>query len=587
VEVQKRKLALAAGWTQERLAEAADVFVAKSQHSSTTPERSTRPQDDPLTQMIVSGMIVEPPFDLLTLSMLPEHSSELNQCIEAMEVGVAGFGWRLEPRINLDKADEATVRAANKERTRLINFFEYASIEDDYNTVRTKMVCDNEAIGAMYLEVIRDIKGGIQGWEHVPAAQVRLGRQTDEMIEIETPILELQEDGSVKVVKIKRYKRFRLFLQQRHIRRSNLSTVTSRRHTWYKELGDPRYIDNKTGKEIKEPEEIERARKENRLANELIFLRQYTSRSPYGLPRYIGNLLSIFGDRAAEEINFITFKNNNIPSLAVLVSNGQLTEGTVKRIESFVEAQIQGSDNYSKMLIIEAESFMEGEDGGHMKLDIKPLTREQHKDAMFQKYSSNNRDSTRRAFRLPPILVGRSEDYTRATAETSRRLADEQVFSPERYRWDKFINRRIFPAMGIRFWEFKSNSPNTTDNQELVKLLGTAEKTGGMTPRIARQALSDVLGKTLPDFPDDFDPDIPFSLLMAEAVKNKAEPTEPGQQLTAIKMLTGALDEVTPEDIAQAGEDAVVSILKVRKALEHEWMQQLEDLDLEDDVGSD
>lgn len=587
MEIQKRKLALASGWTNERQAESADVSVQKDQTGKTNPEKSTQIQDDPLTAMIEAGHVIEPPFDLLTLSMLSEHSSELNQCIEAMEVGIAGFGWQLKPRIKLDKADDATKKAANAEKTRLINFFEYASIEDDYTTTRTKMVCDNEAIGAMYLEVIRDVKGDIQGWEHIPAAQVRLGRQTDKQLPVETPILELQEDGTSKVVKIKRYKRFRTFIQQRHIRRSNLSTVTSRKHTWYKEFNDPRTISNQDGKEITDAAEVVKARDEGRLANELLFLRQYSSRTPYGLPRYIGNLLSIFGDRAAEEINFITFKNNNIPSMAILVSNGQLTEGTVKRIESFVESQIQGSDNYSKMLIIEAESFMEGEDGGHMKLDIKPLTRDQHKDAMFQNYSKNNRDSTRRAFRLPPILVGRSEDYTRATAETSRKLADEQVFNPERMRWDSVINRRVFPAMGIVYWEFKSNSPNTTDNQEIVKLLGTAEKTGGMTPRIAREALEEVLGRTLPDFPESFDPDIPFSLMMAEAVKNKAEPTEPGQQLTAIKMLTGALDEVSPEDIQTAGEEAVVAILKVRKAVEQEWLQQLEDVDLGDDVGED
>lgn len=586
VEIQKRKLALCGGWTQDRMAEQViGVEKATEQAGKTNPNASTQVQDDPLTQMIVSGMIIEPPFDLLTLSMLPEHSSELNQCIEAMEVGIAGFGWKLKSRVDLTKADDALKAEVNAEKTRLLNFFEYASIEDDYVTLRTKMVCDHEAIGAMYLEVIRDAKGEIQGWEHVPAAHLRLGRQEEKMREVETPILELQEDGSVLVKKIIRFKRFRTFLQQRHIRRSNLSTVTSRQHTWYKEFNDPRIIDNRTGEMVEDSDKLEEVMKGGHMANELIFIRQYTSRTPCGLPRYIGNLLSIFGDRAAEEINFITFKNNNIPSMAILVSNGQLTEGTVKRIESFVESQIQGSDNYSKMLIIEAESFMEGEDGGHMKLDIKPLTRDQHKDAMFQNYSKGNRDSIRRAFRLPPILVGRSDDYTRATAETSRKLADEQVYAPERNRWDKFINRRVFPAMGVRFHEFQSNSPNTTDNAELVKILASAEKTGGMTPRIAREAISDILGRDLPDFPPEFDADMPFSLLMAEAVKNKADPVEPGQQMTAIKMLTGELTEVTPEDIAAAGEDAIVKIMSVKKALEQEWRQALEDADL--DVDSD
>lgn len=575
IDIQKRKLALAEGWVKDRT-----VAVEKNQEGKTTPGKSTQVVDDPLAAMVSNGIIVEPPFDLLTLSMLSEHSSELNQCIEAMEVGIAGFGWRLEPRIDMDKASEEMKAAANKERTRLINFFEYASIEDDYTTLRTKSVCDYEEIGAYYMEVIRDIKGSMQGWEHVPSSQMRLGRQTEEMIEVKTPILELQEDGSIKVVKVTRHKRFRTFLQQRYIRRSNLSTVSSPRSTWFKEFGDPRHINNRTGDVIKDEEEIKKARDDGHLANEIIFQRQYTSRTPYGLPRYIGNLLSIFGDRAAEEINFITFKNNNIPSMAILVSNGQLTDGTVARIESFVESQIQGSDNYSKMLIIEAESFMEGEDGGHMKLDIKPLTKDQHKDAMFQKYSQNNRDSTRRAFRLPPILVGRSEDYTRATAETSRKLADEQVFNPERMRWDKFVNRRIFPEMGITHWEFKSNSPNTTDNAELVKLLATAEKTGGMTPRIARAALEEVLGKTLPPFPDGFDADVPFSMQMAEAVKNQADVAEPGQTVTALKalgILTDAVDEISPEDITQAGEAAVIEIMKVRRAIESDWANAYEE----------
>ena len=57
---------------------------------------------------------------------------------------------------------------------------------------------------------------------------------------------------------------------------------------------------------------------------------------------------------------------------------------------------------------------MEGEDGGQIKLDIKPLVGSQHKDALFQEYSKNNQDKIRRSFRLPPILVGRADDYTRA-----------------------------------------------------------------------------------------------------------------------------------------------------------------------------
>lgn len=578
IEIQKRKMKLVTGFRES-------VVEKSDQVGKTTVGASTQADDDPLVQLIASGQIVEPPFDLLTLSILPEYSSELNPCVEAMGVGIAAFGWQLKPRIDLKKASPKMQAEAAAEKTKLINFFEYASLEDDYVTLRTQLVADTETIGAFYLEVIRDATGNVQGWEHVPAAHVRLGRQEEKMREVNWPILELQVDGSVEVKTVKRFKRFRTFLQQRHIRRSDLSSVVSHRHTWFKEFGDERRIHNRTGKEITDAAAIADAQTQGFLANELIFLRRYVSRTPYGLPRFIGNLLSIFGDRAAEEINYVTFKNNNIPSMAVLVSNGQLTESTVKRIESFVESQIQGSDNMSKFLIIEAEGIgEEGEDGGHMKLSIEPLTATQHKDAMFQAYSANNRDAIRRSFRLPPILVGRSDDYTRATAETSRKLADEQIFAPERNRWDKWINRRLFPEMGIRYWTFQSNSPNTTDNAELVKILATAEKTGGMTPRIARDTIADVLGRELPDFPEGFDPDLPFSLSMAEAVKNQADAAEPGQQVTAIKMLTGAMETISPDDIADAGQDALTKLLVVRKAVETEWRSMMDTAEIDKNV---
>jgi capsid portal protein len=284
------------------------------------------------------------------------------------------------------------------------------------------------------------------------------------------------------------------------------------------------------------------------------------------MPRFIGNWLGIVGDRAAEETNYITFNNNNIPSMFVAVSNGQLTDGTIGRIESFVESQIQGNDNFSKFLVLEAEGFAEGEDGGQIKLEVKPLTKEQHTDAMFQNYSDNNRDSIRRSFRLPPILVGRAEDYTRATADASVKLADEQVFAPARGIVDQFINRRLFPEMKFVYHKFRSNSPDTTDDTELVNLLSSAEKTGGMSPNIARVILEDVLGRELGPVSPEIDGDIPFSLQMAEAVKNEADPTEPGQQVTALKFI----DQLTgdSEGASEETRKAISTVEQIRSTVE-------------------
>jgi len=565
--------------------------------NNNSPGSSNSLPEEPFHQLGEMGRIILPPFDMLTLSMLIEHNTELNQCIEAMETNIDATGHRFVSRLKLDEnmfnndvngnkkpltqKQRQLLEQSKHEKTKLINFFTYAT-QESFVCFRRKIRKDLETTGNAYFEVIRNDSGQIQGFTHLPSYQMRLGKLEDKQIETERKILELQIDGSVKVKKQKIIKRFRTYVQSRIVNSGSRHTTLGHKVVWYKEFGDNRSYSRYTG-------QIEKNIAKNKQANELIHLKLYSTRSPYGLPRYIGNLLSILGDRAAEEINWITFKNNNVPSMMLAVSNGQLTEATVRRIESFVESQIQGSDNYSKFLIVEAEpTSEEGEDGGHVKIDIKPLTESQHNDALFQNYSENNQDKIRRAFRLPPVFVGRAKEYNRAVAESSRRLADEQVFKPERDEFDEYMNRYIFPEMEVVYHKYKSNTPNTTDNAQLVKILGGAEKTGGITPRIARVIMEDILGIDLPDFPDEFPADVPFSMTMAEAVKNQAQPNEPGQQVTALKTLKslGIIDSEENIDLSdleidnididdpESVIDVAKKLLSLNRAAEILWRQR-------------
>lgn len=581
-EVKKRRVVGA------RVIEVNTTKANGATSSTAAPGKTETNSEEPFTALSDAGRIIEAPFDLLTLAMLCENSSELNQVVEAMEVNIEAYGHRFVSRLRTSATDKSDipdnskpgekvppeVLEAQAENARLVNFFNYCT-DESFISFRRKLRRDLEMTGNAYFEIIRNADNEIQSFTHMPAYQMRLGKLDDDAMMVDRKIVELQADSSVKIKTIKEWKRFRNYAQSRAVYGRNLHLVGSKVR-WFKQFGDPRRLNKNTGDFATPSQPVADAD----LANEVYHMKIYSTRSPYGIPRYIGNLLSIFGDRAAEEINYITFRNNNIPSMVVLVSNGQLTQGSIDRIESFVQSQIQGSDNYSKFLIIEGEPFGdEGEDGGQVKVDVKPLTQQQHKDALFQNYSDKNQDKIRRAFRLPPIFVGRADDYSKATSESSRRVADEQVFSPERNEFDAIMNRIIFPEMGIVYHKFKSNSPNTTDNSELVKILAGAEKTGGMTPRIARHVLQEVLGQDLPEFPEDFDADVPFSLTMAEAVKNMAEPTEPGQQVTAIKRvlkeigLGGAADDLAIDD--EDDQLAVVAKLAlVQKSVERLWKKQ-------------
>lgn len=550
-------------------------FVDIAKRTATSdgdPTPTTALSEEPLTALAERGKVIEAPFDMLALAMLPEYSSELGQCIEAMQVNIESFGHRQVPRVNVKdpNAPDQLKKDVLSEAVRLANFFEYCT-EDAFVEFRKKLRGDYESTGNAWFEVVRDSRGQIQSFHHIPAYQMRLCRTDDKPTKVKRKILKLQEDGSVAVETVDEIRYFRLHVQCRSVQRRNLSIVNGAKMRWFKTFGDPRVFNNETG------DLADETLSASKRANEVIHLKHYSPRTPYGLPRFIGNLLSIYGDRASEEINYTTFRNNNIPSMAVLVSGGQLTEGSLDRIEKFVEASIQGSDNYSKFLIIEGETLAEdGEDGGQVKIEIKPLTSEQIHDAMFQKYSANNQDKIRRAFRLPPILVGKAEDYNRATAEASIKLADEQVFAPERDSFDAIMNRLVYPDMGIRYHKFKSNSPNTTDNETLVGIIAGAEKTGGMTPRIARVVMSQVLGQDLnDDFPEGFDPDVPFSLTMAEAVKNKADPAEPGQQVTALKALMGEVD-------VNATDPLTTFLVELNVLMEKSWRRSVSTLSLAD-----
>lgn len=494
----------------------------------TTGETKELPQDE-LSNLINDGQVITPPFDKLVLAQLLENSTELGQVIEAMKVNCDGFGQRMELRVNTDdKEMPADMKmAVLQERARLANFFRHACVGHSFTELRTRTRSDIESTGEAYWEVIRTTAGQIVGFNHIPSYQISLAPQDKELTPFTRRVTMIQADGSMKLDTIIQRTRFRKMVQsQRSVFARGVGfTTVSGELRWFKEYQDPRVISNKTGKVWKEgdPELLPEDQ-----AAEMIHFRLYTPRSPYGLPRYIGNLITIYGDRAADEVNFVTLKNNNIPSMVLLVSNGQLTEASIERINQFVISQIQGSDNYSRFLLIEAEGQYEGTETSNMKLDIKPLTDQQMRDQLFQEYSKNNRDKIRGAFRIPPIFVGRSEDYTRATVDSSTKLADQQVFSPERDKFDELMNERILPEMGVLYHNFVSNGPNVTADDDLIAVIDSAERSGGMTPRMCRRFIADITGvdeHALPPLDPSVNPDMPFSLQVAEAVKNQAEPS--------------------------------------------------------------
>jgi PBSX family phage portal protein len=520
--------------------------------------------EDPFESFYGTEGIIEPPYDLFTLAMMPEASSELGPAIEAMVVNIEKLGYRIVPRDGMRKGEDALTPQIKQERSLISNFFANAVLEPNqtFTSLREAWRHDLETTGNAYIEVIPTVMtGDPAGLNQLPSWQMRLRKEDDDYTECEVKRAVQQPDGSWKIETFPYRKRFRRFVQ---IRENQTEKV------YFKEWGDPRDIDSRTGEPVTDEVRNSEDWNDSYLATSVIHLKLYCSRSPYGIPRWIGNLFTIFGNRAAEVINYTTFRSNNIPAMMLLATNVQLTEASIERIQKFVEERIQGDDNYSTILLVEGEPIAEGmKDPGTMKLDVKELTQVQHTDALFVNYMERNDDKIRRAFRLPPIFMGRADDYTRATADSSRKVGEEQVFRPERNHEDSIWNQTIVAALNAANVLFRSNTPDVTDNYELTQLLAVAERSGGLSPFVSRVIVEDVLGRDLPELSEDIPHDLPFTLTMlreqlsGEAAAAGTTTDEVAMQLRELKSLMSQNEAITEENHKQI--DTLIKLMEMNE----------------------
>jgi PBSX family phage portal protein len=275
--------------------------------------------------------------------------------------------------------------------------------------------------------------------------------------------------------------------------------------TFFKEFGDPRVMSSATGRYYRDEAALVAEESEGdgspppRPATEVIHFSVRSPRTPYGIPRWIGNLLAVLGSRQAEEVNFLYFENKSVPPLACLVSGGRLSASSTERLETFIENRIKGRANFHKILVIEGEQSATSLDnaGARMRIELVPLTMAQHSDALFQVYDERNIDKVGMAFRLPRLLRGDIRDFNRATAEAALEFAETQVFAPERQAFDWLMNRLILSELGVKFWEFRSNAPTTRNPIDLAEIISKLVVNGILTPEEARDLAKGIFNRDL------------------------------------------------------------------------------------------
>lgn len=491
--------------------------------------------------------IIPEPYNSLQLTQMEEQSNVLRECIDSMVNNTVGFGHVFRPRKMSPQLQEKYKSKIEKELAIVDSYFDAVCPDVPWKTLIRQAKRNYENTGNLYIETVRDGLKTVQ--INLPASHnMRLIKQDKNPTYYTHRYVDPSEGYKIKTKKAQKY--FRRFVQ---VDNNGQPLV------YFKEFGDPRNIDKRTG------EVITGKVNPNQLATEIIHLKIYSARSPYGIPRWISRVISIQGSRRAEEVNYFTLSNNHVPTMFVMVENGSLTPGSVERLRELIETQVAGNPNHGVIVILEAEGVEYNfniTNSPQAKVKIQPVKEAQHDDQLYQEYDKNNRKRVRSSFRLAPIHTGDSDDYSHASVKEARRITDEQVFNPEREEWDIWVNK-VLVDDGIRFLVYKSRTPNITENSELVKAMEIAERSGGMTPYRANTLLEDVFEGSLGPEPTGIDLHVPYSLQFAQAQNAQRPPpgrplgTGPNQEAAAAsKLAAQGIDPAAEQKAQKAVQDA-------------------------------
>jgi PBSX family phage portal protein len=458
----------------------ADVssFTLKSNRKRNDISRQAE-DDDVYSLHGVADLVVPTPYNLQTIAEICEKSNILPQCIDAMVTNIALNGYKVVP-----VSDAQRVNVGEKKL--LESFIDSANSEESLTGVISKLVRQYEKYGFGFMEAIRNRRGEPTLLRAAKTASIRIMRKNGDPIMVTTQVFRGGKRSTVKELR-----RFRKYVQE-------VGTTK----VFFKEFGDPRRMSYITGQyesaDYKVPPGEE--------ATELLHRRQY-SEDVYGLPRWISQLPAILGSREAEEVNLRYFEDNTVPPMILTVAGGRLTRQSFMELTQLLNARGVGQERQNQILLIEAVPEITDIDGkGSVSLNVHKLTDARQSDGLFKDYDDANMAKVRSAFRLPPVVLGMSQDITFATANVSAYLAEVQVFQPERRMHDEWLNKNFVNhelGLNLNTVKLESKTPTITNPEAIIKSLTALNVMGGLTPRTAVNAFNETLQLTLPQYPEE------------------------------------------------------------------------------------
>jgi PBSX family phage portal protein len=407
-------------------------------------------------------------------------------------------------------------------------------VEQDTKEVFEDIIEARETYGIAYLEVIRDLTGSV--------VQIEFVKDTPSIRKTHPLLPYVNSTFYHHGQELVRKKKFCKYRQQ-----------IGGKTVYFKEFGDPRIMDNRTGEYLTEGETLEL----DYQANEVM---EFTiGTEPYGEVRWIGQVLGVDGSRKAEGLNNNYFKNGRHTPLMIMIEGGTLTDESYTKLQQYMD-EIKGEAGQHAFIILEteaADSRADFDQSEKPKIEVKDLASILQKDELFQNYLDNNRRKVQSAFQLPDLYVGYTTDFNRATAQTAQEVTEEQVFQPERKSLAWAINNRLLNSYNFKYIEATFKEPDISNPDDLYKLLTVCNSAGGLTPNKAKEIIYNAFGETAEDYEGDWG-DTPLAYSKTQGTGGTYD----------LGQLTMSIQRQI-EKAAKSHDDSIVAVMKeVKKQLE-------------------
>ena len=292
------------------------------------------------------------------------------------------------------------------ERSILDYFFDNCCPAQSFSRLRRITRQDLEIYGNAYWEVLRSSSGEPVQINRIPAGDVRLLPTLPSIV-----VKKRTVRSKFYYDTLGQHRSFRQFVQ---LPRNTRGSISIGDKVFFKEYGDPRVFSSRSNKPYDTVEALQAAEAGVQPASEVIHFKIESSRSPYGIPRWISEMVNILGVRNADQVNLAYFENKSVPPLAILISGGKLSGRSYNKLADYINNEMKGSRNFHKVMILEAEGGQMGIDNGtgHARVEIRPLT--QQNEAIFLNYIDRIDERLGSTFQNPPIVRGKVKDFNKA-----------------------------------------------------------------------------------------------------------------------------------------------------------------------------